>query len=433
MAKVEIILKDFIKPSSPTSLHLKHHKLSFIDSFPTPIYIPCILFYQNNPSFDPSQISHQLKNSLSFTLTKYYPLAGRIQDDIFVDCEDSGAPYIEARVHTSLADATQNFVIEEFNRYLPINPYESLGQILKSTVPLAVQVSFFECGSIAIGICISHRVADTLSAVMFLNSWAAICKSNDDNEILKPNLDLGCLYFPPPKDVLPSAPLRSVVKKEKVVAKRLVFDKEKLEKLKEVASSVSDSPVKDPTRVEALSAYICKNFIDVNQAKVDARLGFVALHAVNLRPKIKLPNTEFAFGNISFPISALLRPDTERECHDIVGHLRNAIRSVNDDFVKNVVQEREPYLRIMSETREVLAREDVCFCNFTSWCRFPIYEVDYGWGKPFFVGTAAVPAKNTIILMSTKCGDGIEAWVNLAEEDIGMLSREFLSLVNHNL
>lgn len=433
MAQVGIILKEFIKPSSPTPLHLKHHKLSFIDRLPTPIYLPFILFYENQPSSDRSQISHQLKESLSEALTKFYPLAGRIRDDIFVDCNDSGAFYIEAEVRTSLSEATHNFVIEEFNKYLPIEPYEIISKNLRNDVPFAVQISFFDCGSIAIGVCISHRIADALSVVMFLNSWAAICRGTeiDDGNILKPNFDLGCLHFPPPEDI-PRAPLISVSEKEKIVAKRFVFSKEKMERIKELAASDSRSTVKDPTRVEALSAFICKNLIEVNRSKVNSEIMFVAIHNVNLRPKMKLPQEEFAFGNVSLPISAILMPEMEKECHDLAGHLRNAIRNVNDDYVKNVVQRREPYLRILSETRELLSKEEMCFCNFTSWCRFPIYEVDYGWGKPFSVGTAAVPRKNTIILMSSKCGDGIEAWVNMAEEDMEMLPSDFLSLANHD-
>lgn len=431
MAQVEIILKEYIKPSSPTPLHLKHQNLSFIDRLPTPIYLPFILFYQNHASSDRSQISQQLKLSISQALTKFYPLAGRIQDDVFVDCNDSGALFIEAQVHSSLSEATQNFVIEEFNHYLPIKPYEIIENSLRNDVPLAVQISFFECGGMSVGVCISHRIADALSVVMFLNSWAAICRGSDDREILTPNFDVGCLHFPPPEDV-PRAPLISVADKQKIVAKRFVFSKEKLERIKELASSDSTSTIRDPTRVEALSAFICKNFIEVNRSKLDSETMFVAIHNVNLRPKMKLPHDEIAFGNVSLPISAVLMPEMEKECHNLAGHLRYAIRNVNDDFVKNVVQQREPYLRILSETRKLLSKTEMCYCNFTSWCRFPVYEVDFGWGKPFAIGTAAVPRKNTIILMSTKCGDGIEAWISMAEDHMELLPSDFLSLANHD-
>lgn len=44
-------------------------------------------------------MSNLLKSSLSTTLTRFYPLAGRISDDFSVDCSDAGALYVEAEDH----------------------------------------------------------------------------------------------------------------------------------------------------------------------------------------------------------------------------------------------------------------------------------------------------------------------------------------------
>ncbi|KAH7515582.1 hypothetical protein FEM48_Zijuj10G0041900 [Ziziphus jujuba var. spinosa] len=54
----------------------------------------------------------------------------------------------------------------------------------------------------------------------------------------------------------------------------------------------------------------------------------------------------------------------------------------------------------------------------TSWCKFPLYETDYGFGKPVWVSSTIVAFKNTIVLVDTKQGDGIEAWVALEEENM---------------
>ena len=48
----------------------------------------------------------------------------------------------------------------------------------------------------------------------------------------------------------------------------------------------------------------------------------------------------------------------------------------------------------------------------------PIYEVDFGWGKPIWVGRVSLPFKNVVVFIDTKSGGGIEAWVNLNEEDM---------------
>ncbi|KAK1368091.1 hypothetical protein POM88_034183 [Heracleum sosnowskyi] len=56
--------------------------------------------------------------------------------------------------------------------------------------------------------------------------------------------------------------------------------------------------------------------------------------------------------------------------------------------------------------------------KFTSWCKFPFYEADFGWGNPVWVSVANVPLRNTVVLIDDKSGGEIEAWVNLDENDM---------------
>ncbi|KAL5835355.1 hypothetical protein ACOSQ4_014852 [Xanthoceras sorbifolium] len=56
--------------------------------------------------------------------------------------------------------------------------------------------------------------------------------------------------------------------------------------------------------------------------------------------------------------------------------------------------------------------------NYTSLCRYPVYEADFGWGRPVWVAWGGLPYKNLTVLMDTKSGDGIEAWIHLKEEDM---------------
>ena len=62
---------------------------------------------------------------------------------------------------------------------------------------------------------------------------------------------------------------------------------------------------------------------------------------------------------------------------------------------------------------------------FTSWCKMGFYEIDFGWGKPSwvtgFVGHGYPMVMNTINLIDTRCGEGIEAWVNLDAEEMEIL------------
>ncbi|GMN49126.1 hypothetical protein TIFTF001_018290 [Ficus carica] len=89
---------------------------------------PIIVLYFNNyalnahnrePSYT-AEIFEKLKKSLSQALTLYYPLAGRFLDDPFLDCNDDGVPFFEARVNTKFSDVLENTILLEINKLLPL-------------------------------------------------------------------------------------------------------------------------------------------------------------------------------------------------------------------------------------------------------------------------------------------------------------------------
>ncbi|KAL0406635.1 UNVERIFIED_CONTAM: Stemmadenine O-acetyltransferase [Sesamum latifolium] len=170
MASSEIA-KEMIKPSSsPAPPHLRKLQLSFLDQLAPPIYIHIILFYYHHNS---GETSRKLKRSLSDALAIYYPLAGRLRDNSWVDCNDAGAEYVEAWFNNvQLSDVVEKSGKEELKQYVPLEP--SGGE----DIPLAVQVSFFGCGGMAIGVCLSHSLADAMSLVTFINAWAAACRGD---------------------------------------------------------------------------------------------------------------------------------------------------------------------------------------------------------------------------------------------------------------
>ena len=86
-------------------------------------------------------------------------------------------------------------------------------------------------------------------------------------------------------------------------------------------------------------------------------------------------------------------------------------------------------------------KQDTVILNFTGLSGFPIniiyiyIYIDLGWGKPLWVGRVSLPFKNLVTFIDTKFGDGIEAWINLKEEDMAKFERdkELLSCVSTTL
>lgn len=119
--EVQILTKEIIKPSSPTSSHLHRFNISLLDQLATAGYVPVILFFANADGAPPfEERSGRLKKSLAETLTRFYPLAGRPRENSYIDCNDDGAEYVEARANCVLSDFLKKPTPELLAHFLPI-------------------------------------------------------------------------------------------------------------------------------------------------------------------------------------------------------------------------------------------------------------------------------------------------------------------------
>ncbi|KAL0397399.1 UNVERIFIED_CONTAM: Stemmadenine O-acetyltransferase [Sesamum calycinum] len=356
---VHVISKELIKPSSPAPDHLKTVKLSVLDQITPRVYISLIFFYE----------ADELKGLASST---------------------DQAPIYSRRSSCSprpLQDVVHDAKLEEFEKYLPVDPLGGI-HVGEGTL-FMVQINFFDCGGVAVAACVSHLVADGSSLVDFMNAWAATCRG--ENPKTAPEFGVLGRYFPA-RDLSDSniSPFL-LMGNDKLVTKRFVFDKEKLAALKQAAAT---GDVKDPTRVEAVSAFILKHFIETNP--LDAKKSLLAAHVVNIRSRAS-PPLENTFGNGCFTAATELSHQHRLPVPEL-----------------NELGEAEGFL-------------------ISSWCRFPMYEVDFGWGKPVWVCTTALLVNNLVILMSTRDGSGIDAWINLLPDQVQSLESQFKLIGSKNL
>lgn len=85
----------------------------------------------------------------------------------------------------------------------------------------------------------------------------------------------------------------------------------------------------------------------------------------------------------------------------------------------------------MKEAAERFTKGKVVSFHSTSWYGMPLYETNFGWGKPLRVGSARLPLKNLVGFVDTRNGDGIEAFISLEKQDMATfeVDNEFLSYV----
>ncbi|THF98762.1 hypothetical protein TEA_017834 [Camellia sinensis var. sinensis] len=310
--EVLVISKNTIKPSNPTPSNLRHFQLSFLDQINHPRILPLIFYYplgfEDNSRATNLKRSNQLKKSLADVLTKFYPLAGRVKKNLYIECNDEGVLYLEAQVNCQLSQIIGQQPINphvELNKLLPFDRLNDAGDVL-----LAIQVTVFKCGGMAIGMCFSHKIADGLSTSTFANSWASAARAGHSNMVC-PRLD-SATYFPP-RD-MSCYNIKTGMTEEKMVSKRFLFNASAISTLKDKYANEIQ-----PTRVEALSAFVWSRFVVATsdqvetqaEADVEAETSitklYMLIHGLDLRMRMNPPLPESYFGNFSWVVMIMPR------------------------------------------------------------------------------------------------------------------------------
>ncbi|XP_004295939.1 PREDICTED: BAHD acyltransferase At5g47980-like [Fragaria vesca subsp. vesca] len=419
--EVEVIYKETITPSSPTPPHLKCVDLSVFDQIVPETYIPLLLFYPSlaNPETDTdhqslvAEKSSILKASLSKTLTHFYPLAGKFQYNNAIICDDHGVAFIASRKLKYLFPAA-----------------------VESTHLLLVQVNFFECGGMAIVVNILHKVADAFTLSTFLKSWAAASLGSSssctthDHPVLPPKFGSAASLYPS-QDFLNSRKPDFVGSvQEKCTRRRFVFDASRIVALK---SKCASPAVPHPTRVEVVSALIWKCAMDASRSNLGVIRPSSWSQAVNMRKRRSgHAFTENLMGNFVWSYTAAMTVNTEVDLQSLVATFRKCKEDYEVNFPNGVTAELA-YQKI-KESWKNLAKEGIDNYGCTSWCWFPFYETNFGWGKPSWVSTRGFQVKNTVVLMDAKDGDGIEASLTFIEEKMAIFesNQELLAYASLN-
>ncbi|KAH7515591.1 hypothetical protein FEM48_Zijuj10G0042800 [Ziziphus jujuba var. spinosa] len=141
------------------------------------------------------------------------------------------------------------------------------------------------------------------------------------------------------------------------------------------------------------------------------------------------------FGNISRVAISVPSIEKEDGFEGILKPVKESIKNINPEFVKTLQQIDGGHLDFLKQRSTQVSKGEVISFSFTSLCRFPVYEADFGWGNRVFSGSARLTFKNLVTFIDTKIGDGIEAWINLKEEDMAKseVDEERLEFVSQTL
>ncbi|KAK2984382.1 hypothetical protein RJ640_029587 [Escallonia rubra] len=460
--EVEVISTETIKPSSPTPSHLKAYKISFLDQLVPPSHYVPIFTYYTPPTRDatkaPNSISGQkiLKDSLSETLTRFYPLAGRVQnqDEYVINCNDKGIVFSTARVNNncSMTDflSSSQPKVELLYQFLPtLPPVTKIGadddgkdDDDDGPAQLAIQLNIFSCGGVALCVCFVHKIIDATTIGAFLNCWSSIILAKDTTRckgaVITPDCSAASLFPQRDRESLPafftSGARRKAEAELPSVTKRIVFKATAVEGLRAIAAS---EHVPKPSRFEATSCFIWKHCMTASSLIRGSQVPSFMFFTADIRRRMVPPLSRHLVGNIFLTQLTDKCTGGPAELDGLVSLVRKALDRFKDKFVPGL-QGPELYESVSQSIQETYA--SIGNANpyvFSSWCNMGLAEVDLGWGKPAwvsFIGGASRFTNNlTVLLDGAKEGD-VEAWVTLDQREMDVLQEnlEFLAFASLN-
>eukprot|EP01018_Ginkgo_biloba_P034340 Gb_21450 [translate_table: standard] len=381
--------KSTVIPSSPTQPGHEQCKLS-----PSDLQMLCCNYIQKGllyrmPTDNFQSVVELLKSSLSQVLVYFYPLAGRLSaspDGIWhVDCDDVGVDIIEASAeHVGLADVLVPDVPSVVRQLFAMDGAINLeGRFLPL---LVVQVTKLRDG-IAIGCTLNHALADGTSIWHFFNSWAQFCRDSKPiflnapipipihNRLFTTSGSTTLVRLDLPRHE-PARPFSPPLLREKIFH----FSTEMISMLKDRANRGSKGCQPPISSFQALSAHV---WLAITRAR---RLGphepTTFKLAVNCRGRLVPPLPSSYFGNAIQFVSTTVKAG-ELLGNDIdfaAGLLHQIIDEHRDANIREALNRW-----VMAPVVFQPGKCDPNCVMMGSSPRFPMYDNDFGWGKPVAV------------------------------------------------
>ncbi|XP_052289117.1 shikimate O-hydroxycinnamoyltransferase-like [Citrus sinensis] len=442
--RIQIKQSCFVKPAEDTPK--KSLWISDLDLLVERTHFPTVYFYKPNNNDVSSNFfeAQVLKEALSKALVLFYPVAGRLgineNGRIEIQCNGEGVLFVEAETDFAIDDFKDFTPRLEFQKLVP-NPAVDHSSNISSHPLLVLQVlpntpftgkyTYFKCEGTALGVGLHHTLADGVSALHFINTWASIARG--DTTITPPFFDRTLLkahippspkfhhieYDPPPFLKIPTSPSEF----ENISTATFDITREQLNTLK--AKSKKDDETANFTTYEALAAHIWRCVSKARCLPDDqpTKLYIATDGRFRINPKLPLGY----FGNALFTATPVtLSGDLQSEpLPSTVKRIQKALKQMTDEYLKSALD----YLEVQSDLTS-LVRGASTFrspnLNINNWRRLPLYDADFGWGRPIFMGPAVVVYEGTIYMLASPNNDGGLLLIVRLEADHMQLFEKFL-------
>ncbi|CAN4115916.1 unnamed protein product [Withania somnifera] len=359
-----------------------------------------------------SLISH-LKTALSKTLSHFPPLAGRLITDsdryVYILCNDAGVDFVHARApHLTISTLVlQNHsdIPIYFRKFFQFDSTLSYAGHYKPL--MAIQVTELKDG-VFIGCTMNHAVVDGTSFWNFFNTFAEFSKG-EKKITRQPCFGRKTVFNSPAVLKFPEGgPSATFSGDEPIREKIFHFSREAILKLKYRANKTAvngkitpvnnDEPcfkngsaVKNSktaatgtgleiSSFQSLSAQLWRSV--TRARKLDGNKTTTFRMAVNCRHRLEQRIEPLYFGNAiqSIPTVASVKELLSNDLYWSANQLHQNVVAHGDATVRRGVKDWESNPRLFP-----LGNFDGAMITMGSSPRFPMYDNDFGWGRPVAV------------------------------------------------
>ncbi|KAL1535428.1 BAHD acyltransferase DCR-like [Salvia divinorum] len=332
------------------------------------------------PPFPVSELVSHLKRTLSAALSQFPPLAGRLTTDpqgcVYIACNDEGVELSHANAGDLYVQNLIGFfdVPEVFKRFFPFDLMVSYNGHFHPI--LAVRVTELADG-VFIGCVVNHAVVDGTSFWNFFNSFADL--SRGVRRISKvPDFSRRSILISPTVLSLPEGGPTVTFSTDSPMRERIFrFTRESIQRLKSVVNARSSVEI---SSFQSLCALLWRGVTRARNLPKKKMTTFRM--AANCRHRLEPKLEPLYFGNAiqSIPTQAATEEVLGKDLRWCAKQLNTNVLGHDNNTVRRYVEEWERDPRVFP-----LGNFDGAMITMGSSPRFPMYENDFGWGRPVAV------------------------------------------------
>ncbi|KAL0736790.1 hypothetical protein Bca4012_013000 [Brassica carinata] len=365
-----------------------------------------VLLTSPPPSFSFDDLVSSLRTSLSSALSLFPALAGRFYTSpsghIYITCNDAGADFVAASAkHVTVSDVLSPgkdvpLLVREFFVFERLVSYNGHHKPLA-----AVQVTELEDG-VFVGCTVNHCVTDGTSFWHFFNTLADLTSGACKIKHL-PDFSRHTVFDSPSVLPIPPGGPRVTFDADQPIRERIFhFSRESISKLKQRTNNkvngfeTSNDKIKsnghgggkimnqdrtaEISSFQSLSAQLWRS---VTRARnLDPSKTTTFRMAVNCRHRLEPKMDPYYFGNAiqSIPTMASAGDLLANDLRWSADQLHRNVVAHGDGTVRRGIADWESNPRLFP-----LGNPDGASITMGSSPRFPMYDNDFGWGKPLAV------------------------------------------------